>query len=471
MDDATPSSAFMGGIDDSTPTSDFMSGMDESTPTSFVVCPQDVFECPDGSYVGRDGANNCEFYPCVDRPDVDPIPDGLDPIDGPPIFEGSPDDLGELPTTPTSVLPDGISPPDGPQFPTPTGGFAGSIGDETSTPLSDDFLPLPPVVPATPSGMNMVGGDSTPTPTNPAFVGDDLTSTPLADDFISDEPTPSSDIMMGIGNNTPDPVVCPEDAFTCTDGTTVSRDPLNDCKFPPCGFDEIGFDQASSTWSVVEPSDYSFNFRWSCFCPEETTRWVKITVESSAVASIEVVDTGEAVENGSTMHEYFTLSGLFDFISSRIGMDPVHMNVGYDETHGFIKNAYIDVSPDIIDEELGFEVSDFVGVLNPTPTSEGSFVGTETPTPPGLPIPPTPSIMMLAPTPSGGSFVGGDPTPTSLGIPGMKGGSDYVTPSPVVEGNFAGNDSTPTAVDYLETPSPSTGLPPLPGPDLNPPTV
>ena len=406
------------------------------------MCTQDVFECPDGSYVGRDGANNCEFYPCVDRPDVDPIPDGLDPIDGPSIFEGSPGDGGDLLTTPTSVLPDGISQPDGPQFPTPTSGFVGSIGDETSTPLADDFLPDPLASTPTPSGLNMVGGDPTPTPTNPAFVGEDLTSTPLADDFLPDGPTPSPGAMMGIGNDTPDPVVCPEDAFACHDGTTMSRDPLNDCNFPPCGFDASEFEQASSTWSVVEPSDYSFNFKWSCFCTEETTRWVKITVEASAIASIEVVETGEAVDNDSVSLGYLTLSGLFDFIDNRRGMYPSHMSAEYDETHGFIKTAYIDVSPDIIDEELGFEVSDFVGTLNPTPTSEGSFVGTETPTPPGFPVPPTPSVVELTPTPSGGSFVG------------------IVTPSP--SNYFAGNDGTPT---------PSTGLPPLPGPDLNPPTV
>jgi hypothetical protein len=27
-------------------------------------CTQDVFECPDGSFVSRDTKNNCEFRPC-----------------------------------------------------------------------------------------------------------------------------------------------------------------------------------------------------------------------------------------------------------------------------------------------------------------------------------------------------------------------------------------------------------------------
>lgn len=31
-----------------------------------VFCPQDVRQCPDGSWVGRDPDNNCRFRPCPD---------------------------------------------------------------------------------------------------------------------------------------------------------------------------------------------------------------------------------------------------------------------------------------------------------------------------------------------------------------------------------------------------------------------
>jgi len=36
----------------------------------------------------------------------------------------------------------------------------------------------------------------------------------------------------------PEPL-CPEDVKMCPDGTTVSRDPANDCKFPPCPVSEL----------------------------------------------------------------------------------------------------------------------------------------------------------------------------------------------------------------------------------------
>ena len=32
-----------------------------------VVCTMEAKSCPDGSYVGRDPARNCEFKPCPGR--------------------------------------------------------------------------------------------------------------------------------------------------------------------------------------------------------------------------------------------------------------------------------------------------------------------------------------------------------------------------------------------------------------------
>ncbi len=31
-----------------------------------VFCTQEAKLCPDGTYVGRDSNNNCEFFPCPD---------------------------------------------------------------------------------------------------------------------------------------------------------------------------------------------------------------------------------------------------------------------------------------------------------------------------------------------------------------------------------------------------------------------
>jgi hypothetical protein len=37
-------------------------------PKPYVMCTADVKECPDGTYVGRNPARNCEFYVCPEAP-------------------------------------------------------------------------------------------------------------------------------------------------------------------------------------------------------------------------------------------------------------------------------------------------------------------------------------------------------------------------------------------------------------------
>jgi len=51
---------------------------------SAVFCTMDVRQCPDGTFVGRDGSNNCEFYRCPmskrPLPPIDPFPPQIQPI-------------------------------------------------------------------------------------------------------------------------------------------------------------------------------------------------------------------------------------------------------------------------------------------------------------------------------------------------------------------------------------------------------
>ena len=40
----------------------------EASECAPYVCTQEVFQCPDGSYVGRNNRNFCDFFPCPARP-------------------------------------------------------------------------------------------------------------------------------------------------------------------------------------------------------------------------------------------------------------------------------------------------------------------------------------------------------------------------------------------------------------------
>jgi hypothetical protein len=52
------------------------------------------------------------------------------------------------------------------------------------------------------------------------------------------------------------------------------------------------------------------------------------------------------------------MTGLFTFIDNKLVENPSVLSVDFDSS-GYISNAYTDMDPDIIDEELGFEVKDF----------------------------------------------------------------------------------------------------------------
>ena len=44
-----------------------------------ILCPADVMECPDGSYVSRNPENNCEFAPCPDIAEIQESETTVDP--------------------------------------------------------------------------------------------------------------------------------------------------------------------------------------------------------------------------------------------------------------------------------------------------------------------------------------------------------------------------------------------------------
>mmetsp|Transcript_935 Transcript_935/g.1266 ORF Transcript_935/g.1266 Transcript_935/m.1266 type:complete len:273 (-) Transcript_935:44-862(-) len=49
----------------------------EDCPSDPIACTQDVFQCPDGSFVSRDPNNNCQFFPCPTVECREPCPAGF----------------------------------------------------------------------------------------------------------------------------------------------------------------------------------------------------------------------------------------------------------------------------------------------------------------------------------------------------------------------------------------------------------
>ena len=165
-----------------------------------IVCPEDLKQCPDGSYVGRDINNNCQFKPC--RPRLSPpIPDVLPTLPALPSF----------PRPNPSILicdTDVIKCWDG--------------TERTRDPINNCKFKDCPIDPLLNGGTTSTTSFPTSEPTIPVNIR------PITP--ISIKPAPPK---PGIA------ILCTADVKPCPDGSFVSRDNNNNCEFIPCPSAEL----------------------------------------------------------------------------------------------------------------------------------------------------------------------------------------------------------------------------------------
>jgi len=120
---------------------------------------------------------------------------------------------------------------------------------------------------------------------------------------------------------------------------------------------ERNLDQMETQWQAQDLSDYRFQFRWQCFCPEDYREPVWITVRDREIASVETVDPDSDV-TPLDKSEYRTMDGLFDLIWEGVDQEAYEIRVEYDDALGYPTSLYIDYQANIVDEERGFSVSE-----------------------------------------------------------------------------------------------------------------
>jgi len=113
-----------------------------------------------------------------------------------------------------------------------------------------------------------------------------------------------------------------------------------------------------AVWEAQEVESYRYTLQVSCFCPREMARPVVIEVREGAVASVTYADDGSAAD-ASLFERYDSVEDLFAVISEAKAQDPARLDVVYDEETGVPLSVDIDISEQIVDEELTLTVSDF----------------------------------------------------------------------------------------------------------------
>jgi len=113
-------------------------------------------------------------------------------------------------------------------------------------------------------------------------------------------------------------------------------------------------------WDSQGLDDYSYVLRRGCFCPEEYTSPVQITVIGDAVSSaVYAEDSALAGEPVVDDYETMTIDDLFDFTASAI-TEADKIEIEYDATYGYPSSIQIDYQLMAADDELSVSASDLL---------------------------------------------------------------------------------------------------------------
>lgn len=115
-------------------------------------------------------------------------------------------------------------------------------------------------------------------------------------------------------------------------------------------------DAARERWAAAGYDAYQMTLHRSCFCPEDYRGPFEVTVQDGAVV--------EATFNGAPMdtERVLTVDDLFALIEDAYSRDAEMVSVDYDPETGVPTRIQIDYSSQMVDEEVGYTVSDLSAV-------------------------------------------------------------------------------------------------------------
>jgi hypothetical protein len=119
-------------------------------------------------------------------------------------------------------------------------------------------------------------------------------------------------------------------------------------------------EQQKLLWQQTGISDYSYDFGWSCFCPDDYTRRVRIFVQGNQISRITDLN-GILIPDSSLAREYYTIDGLFDFlIAEHDRADSV--TVSFEPVLHYPTHGWIDYYFNYVDDEMGFWSDNFISL-------------------------------------------------------------------------------------------------------------
>jgi len=110
-----------------------------------------------------------------------------------------------------------------------------------------------------------------------------------------------------------------------------------------------------SKWDRQKISNYEFTLRVNCFCPQEVTGPHVIKVVADTIASV-----NDLVYDPSTMDYLMTIDELFVYVGTSLDRNPYQKSIVYNAIYGYPESVFFDFEKNMVDEEIGFQITDFV---------------------------------------------------------------------------------------------------------------
>lgn len=110
-------------------------------------------------------------------------------------------------------------------------------------------------------------------------------------------------------------------------------------------------------WQRQAIADYAYTVRRTCFCGQEVTGPVRVEVRGGRTVSVAPFG-GQALAAGA-FDRLDTVEELFEAVDDAIDRRPHQLTAGYDPARGHPVSLAVDYDRRSVDEENGFEVSDF----------------------------------------------------------------------------------------------------------------
>jgi hypothetical protein len=116
--------------------------------------------------------------------------------------------------------------------------------------------------------------------------------------------------------------------------------------------------ESRERWRREGASDYELTLQRICFCPDELTQPVVVTVRDGRIVAVRVAATGRPVDP-EYAPVYPDVAGLFWIVEDAIDGEAASIDVEYDPGRGFPVRVDLDYDRGAYDDEMLFAVHGF----------------------------------------------------------------------------------------------------------------